>query len=860
MRRVISRLRRLLQRSARPFAPTDHALLSLSPDLFDADFYRLMYPDVAEAGIDPIAHYLTYGADEGRDPSAVFNTAYYARQMPEGDRGMNPLVHFLRHGRGQRVSPTPFFDHDAYAKRNRDVVEQGGDLFSHYARHGVHEDRVACDIFDPQRYLAENPEARQSELHALAHYLAVGDAQGAIPVHYADLGLRRADGVTIARPDDLMAAIAALPPQEAQGAVLDIIVPVYRGLDETLSCLWHVLRARDDLAVELVVVDDCSPEPELSAALQTLADSGHVTLLRNDTNQGFVKSVNRGMRLHPDRDVILLNSDTEVYSGWADRMYRTVQADRMIGTLTPLTNNGTICSYPHFPHDNPHTLELDYQTLDAIAVEVNAEAEPVPAPTGVGFAMYIRRAVLEAVGYFDEEAFGTGYGEENDFCQRAQAAGWLDMITANVVIRHLGNMSFQGQKAERVRHATAVINERYPKYDARVQRFIAADPLRPHRARLDQARMARLVGAQNVLVISHGRGGGTEQAVQEECDRMARDGISVFRMRADSPRRGRVVHFHAEAPDLPNLKALDLERDREAIIALWRELGITRVDLHHLADFGRFGAQKLHRLVQEAGLPWRYVIHDYLPVCPRINLADQHGVYCGEPGSEGCAACLKALHSEFGTVDIDWWRAENRRLLAGAEACVVPDRDVAERLTRYFPEIAIRVAPHGTATPGARAVKRRKGAEDLRVGVIGAISEIKGFTYLIDCARLIQAQKLPLTFVVVGFTKNDELAAEAGIEVAGRYSHDTLSERLETLGLDVILQPSRLPETYSYTLSAAIESGLPIVIFDIGAPQSRLRDLAVPDAHILPLTITPQQMVTHLDTMRKARSVRGHVV
>ncbi|MFD1508552.1 glycosyltransferase [Lacimonas salitolerans] len=716
-----------------------------------------------------------------------------------------------------------------------------------------------CDTILPPTgiypYLAENPEARQSELHALAHYLAVGDARGAIPVHYADLGLRRADGVTITHPDDLEAAIRALPPQDTQEVVLDVIVPVYRALDETLSCLWHVLRARDAVPFELVVVDDCSPEPELSAALQALADSGHITLLRNDTNQGFVKSVNRGMGLHPDRDVILLNSDTEVPSGWVDRLHRTVQADPLIGTLTPLTNNGTICSYPHFPHDNPHALEIDYETLDAIAAEVNAEAEPVPAPTGVGFAMYIRRAVLDEVGDFDEEAFGTGYGEENDFCQRAQAAGWLDMIAGNVVIRHLGNMSFQGQKAERVRHATAVINERYPKYDARVQRFIAADPLRPHRARIDEARMMRLEGARNVLVISHGRGGGTEQAVEEDCARMARDGISVFRMRADSPHRGRVVHFHATAPDLPNLKALDLERDRAAIIALWQRLGITRVDLHHLADFGRFGAQKLHRLLQEAGLPWRYVIHDYLPICPRINLADDRGVYCGEPDSDGCRRCLQALHSEFGTVDIDWWRAENRPLLAGAEACVVPDRDVAERLTRYFPEIAIRVAPHDAVTPGARPVARRQRSERLRVGVIGAISDIKGFAYLIDCARLVQDRNLPVTFVVVGFTKDDRLAAEAGIEVAGRYSHDTLSERLEALELDVILQPARLPETYSYTLSATIESGLPVVVFDIGAQQSRLRGLGVPDAHILPLRTTPQEMVAHLDTMRQARAV-----
>ncbi|WP_397544406.1 glycosyltransferase [Roseovarius salis] len=832
----------------------NYALLSGAHKLFDRRFYLLMNPDVAETEMDPIQHYLVYGADEGRNPSAVFNTLYYRRKMPQQERWMNPLVHFLRHGAGRGISPTPFFNHDIYASRNRDVAAVWGDLFEHYVRHGVHENRVATDIFDPQRYLAENPEARQSGMSALAHYLCVGDARGAIPMHYAGVGERRADGTCISLPPGLKAEIAALAPQGPETPVLDVIVPVYRGREETLSCIWHALRSRGEVAFELVVVDDCSPEPGLSRILQGLADSGHVTLLRNEENLGFVKSVNRGMQLHPDRDVILLNSDTEVYHGWVDRLHAAARSDKVLGTLTPLTNNGTICSYPHFAEDNPHTLEVDYETLDRIAGEANAQAAPVPAPTAVGFAMYIKREVIDEVGYFDEEAFGTGYGEENDFCQRAQAAGWLDMIATNVVIRHLGSMSFQEEKADRVRHATAVIDSRYPDYSGRVQRFLATDPLRAHRARIDMERLERLVADRNVLVISHNRGGGTEQFIQQDCARMARDGISVFRMRADSPRRDRVMHFHAEAPDLPNLRPLDFDSDRDEIVALWRRLGIQRIDIHHIADFGRHGARRLLALLEASGLPWRYCVHDYLPLCPRITLSDDVGVYCGEPDSAGCRRCLQAQHSEFGLVDIDWWRDENRRLLSGAEECVVPDRDVAERLTRYWPEIPVRVEAHDCAAPGRRPVRSRgldRGDGVLRVGIIGAISTIKGYHYVLDCARLAQQQQMPVKFVVVGYTKDDRRAAEAGMEVTGRYSHEEVFDRLEEQELDVIFVPSRLPETYSFALSYAIDSGLPIIVFDIGAPPSRLRDLKAENCHILPLETKPKGLLKLLGQMRQ---------
>lgn len=827
----------------------DYKLIAASPELFHPDFYRLMYGDVAASGVDPILHYLTYGAHEGRDPSPVFNTLYYANQMPAASQGMNPLVHFLRHGLEQEISPTPFFDHRTYAKRNRDVAEQVSDLFMHYAKYGVHENRVASDMFDPQRYLKENQDAQDSNLHGLAHYLIVGEGRGALPVHYEDIGQRKEDGVHITYPSDFVAEIKALRPQDTREAVVDVIVPVYRAFDETLSCLWHVLKARDELQFELVVVDDCSPEPELSKALLELAESGHITLLRNKTNAGFVKTVNRGMRLNTDRDVVLLNSDTEVYSGWIDRLYEQAQRDPLIGTLTPLTNNGTICSYPHFPHDNPHSLEIGYEEIDEIARTVNADVDPVPAPTGVGFAMYIKREVLEAVGYFDEEAFGTGYGEENDFCQRAQAAGWLDMITSNVFIRHLGSMSFQEQKAGRIRHAENVINTRYPKYHDRVQRFIEADPLRSHRARIDEERLLRLSRNQNILVISHGRGGGTEQATREYCDQMVNIGVSAFRMRVDIPNRDRVAHFHAAAEDLPNLPTLSIDGDCRDVIALWRRLGIDRVDIHHQADFGRFGAERLLALLEVSGIPWRYVIHDYLLICPRFSLAGANAIYCGEPDAAGCKSCLKANHSEFGIVDINRWRADNHALLQGAEACVVPDRDVGNRLQKYFPGVEFQIVPHDSVVRGQRPKNKGSKADTLRIGVIGAISELKGFSYLVDCANYCRSQNLRITFFIVGFTSNDQLAKEAGIQVTGKYNHANLQERLSELKLDAILQPVRIPETYSYTLSAAIESGLPILVFDIGAPQSRLRSQNVADAHILPMNTSPKQMADYLYTM-----------
>jgi Glycosyl transferase family 2 len=66
--------------------------------LFDPDFYLNRNPDVAATGVDPIVHYVRWGAAEDRDPSADFHTASYKARFPELATCMiNPLFHALQH-------------------------------------------------------------------------------------------------------------------------------------------------------------------------------------------------------------------------------------------------------------------------------------------------------------------------------------------------------------------------------------------------------------------------------------------------------------------------------------------------------------------------------------------------------------------------------------------------------------------------------------------------------------------------------------------------------------------------------------------------------------------------------------------
>ena len=271
--------------------------------------------------------------------------------------------------------------------------------------------------------------------------------------------------------------------------MIDVIIPVYKGLAQTRRCVESVLANAQATAFEIVAVDDASPEPAIARYLDELAAARRITLVRNDKNLGFVQSVNRGMALHPDRDVVLLNSDTEVANDWLDRLRRAMYAYPDVGTVTPFSNNATICSYPFegWAAGVPGTLGL--AALDGLFATTNA-ARTVDLPTAVGFCMCIRRACLDQVGLFDAPRFGRGYGEENDFCMRAAGAGWRNVLAGDVFVYHEGAVSFSGERLALTETAGRMLAELYPDYLRKVREFLRYDPAGTLRAAVDSARIA----------------------------------------------------------------------------------------------------------------------------------------------------------------------------------------------------------------------------------------------------------------------------------------------------------------------------------------------------------------------------------
>ncbi|QBE64813.1 glycosyltransferase family 2 protein [Pseudoduganella lutea] len=268
---------------------------------------------------------------------------------------------------------------------------------------------------------------------------------------------------------------------------VSVVIPVYRELALVQACLNSVLASlkENTTPARVVVVDDASPEPALSAWLDKQAAAGRITLLRNACNLGFIETVNRGMRELPDHDVLLLNADTQVHGNWIDRLARALYAEADIASVTPWTNNGEISSFPVMSQAAPAPDTRELAALDDTAAATTAGN--VELPSCCGFTMLIRRTVLDGVGMLDGTALVRGYGEEVDWCMRARAAGWRHLHVTNVFVAHAGTVSFRAEKTLRVAQNRSVLVARYPSYYPEFTAFKRDDPLAAARAVLRAA-------------------------------------------------------------------------------------------------------------------------------------------------------------------------------------------------------------------------------------------------------------------------------------------------------------------------------------------------------------------------------------
>ena len=612
-----------------------------------------------------------------------------------------------------------------------------------------------------------------------------------------------------------------------------VVMPVYKGRAETLDAIYRVLETRNGSAYSLLVINDAGPDDELNRILFSLSAQEKFDYHINRDNLGFTKTVNRALReLTSATDVILLNSDVFVFNDWYSRIVRHAESDRSIATITPLTNNGTICSYPLTQVNNSHTLETSPSEIDTIAARVN-KGLVIEAPTGVGFCMYIRRSAINTIGILDEINFPRGYGEENDFCWRCYLAGLKNVIATDVFVYHTGTISFDSEKKFLLESALTKLTNLYPSFISQIHLHLNLDPEHFVRQNID---IERLINNRKgcIVIMTHKIGGGIETFIKQRRTELENKGESYIVVRFHN---NSYAHIDDHELFLPNLKHFNLRTRLLDFFNTLKKLKPIRFEINSFIGISWLIENSLVNFIQSSKIPYVVYCHDYSFISQFTQLLRPDGIYDPNATTEKRVEWQRIYDSNTSESCLDSERVQlYKNFLNCAQKVISPSTSAAKIYQSVFPLKKLEVIPHRRHLVNI-AMQEKTNNSKLVIAIVGAIGPHKGDTVIRDLAKFIKDNNLPIELNIIGYAASMEIMLKNNVKISGAYIEEGEAIRkLSELKPDLIFIPSIWPETFCYVLDFALHLGIPPVVFDLGSQAERAKNLKW--STILPLSFS----------------------
>ena len=620
---------------------------------------------------------------------------------------------------------------------------------------------------------------------------------------------------------------------------IDIAIPIYNAYDYTVECIKSILKHTDLNTHTLILINDKSPDEKILPMLQKFVEENkdkNIVLLDNEENLGFVKTVNKAMK-YSKNDIILLNSDTEVTKNWIEKIEKCAYSNEYIATVTPLTNNGTICSVPNFGIDNelPSNMSLDEY---ADMIEKISKNRYPQLTTGNGFCMFIKRSVIDELGVFDDETFGKGYGEENDFCYRALDHGYINVLCDNTFIYHKGTQSFKKENLTQSRAALIdehmrLLTKKHPIYVQKTDQFIANNPLRDIQQNVyinimlyNKKKILYLVNEWKEDMVMTG---GTSLHIKDIIKKNMNENIASFVLAPDFNDLTRFkLYLYTDSiqkeifsfkTDMNQYGQINYTNNsyKEMIEKIFETFDFDMLHVHHFL-FQTFDS------IYEAkkrGIYTIITLHDLYMSCPSINMVF-NDKFCENNPKRDCSVCLKRRYGVNSNI-LENWRRTCNNVLHQFDKIIVPSKDTKQQFEKVYKDLDIEVVEHGVEVINTDDIKSVSQKSTFDIAFVGAMAPHKGSNIL--KALIKNNNNSNIRIHLFGKSEDKSLTKnKVGYINHGPYVRGMLPKLLKENNIDLVCIFATWPETYSYTLTETYMAKIPVLTFDIGAVGQRIKD------------------------------------
>lgn len=608
--------------------------------------------------------------------------------------------------------------------------------------------------------------------------------------------------------------------------MVDIIVPIYNAYKAVEECINSIIKHTDLTKNRLILINDKSTDENILGLLNSFKNqyaSLNIIVLDNEINLGFVGTVNKGMK-YSDSDVILLNSDTEVSDFWVEEMEKCAYSQDDVATVTALSNNATLASVPNGLQPNKLPDSMSFDEYANMVYSRSLRRYP-QIPTAHGFCMYIRRNALNVVGLFDQQTFGKGYGEENDFSYRCMDFGYKHLLCDSVIVYHKESQSFNEKKEQLINANMKILRKRYPLYLKNTENWCSKFPIKDI---CDNVRIGiENRDRSNILFLIHdwsnvhSNVGGTTIHCLDLISRLRNDfNIHVLAPEID------VYKLHSYFKDSEicndvglykkNVMSSFYDADyRKMLETIIDGLGITTVHVHHM--IGHYF--DVVDVCREKHVQSIITLHDFYSLCPTINLLYMNKEYCMEMKNKDCVNCLKDKMDVQNNI-VKNWQVHWGQFLQKFDQVIVPSNSTKEIIENVHTHINCEVIEHGIDLERNTALERNE-KDVFNVAFVGVMLPHKGSKVLEYFVK--HCKHRNIKFHLFGIAHSDLLKKNhSNYEYHGVYKRNELPRLLKENKIHLVCNLSIWPETYSYTLTETIACGVPVLSYNIGAVGERI--------------------------------------
>lgn len=608
----------------------------------------------------------------------------------------------------------------------------------------------------------------------------------------------------------------------------DIIIPIYNAYDCLTECIDSVIKNTDLKENRLILINDKSTDERVEKLLKEYGKKySAIKILTNDENLGFVGTVNRGMRLSKN-DVLLLNSDTVVTKNWLKKIKECAYSQPMVATVTPLSNNATLASVPKIFEDNKLPKGISIEEMGEIVERCSYNDYP-ELPTGHGFCLYIKREALNQVGYFDEESFGKGYGEENDFCFRCFDVGYRHLLCDNTYIYHKESQSFSEEKDQLRERAQKILEERYPNYENALKHWLSTRPIK-YIGNNVGFEMGQTKTKPNILCLIHDwknvdeHVGGTTLQVYDLIKKLR----NKYNFHVLAPEDG-IYKLHSywsesesiiKYPGFQEFKNYGFYNSvyKEMVEEITQNFGISAIHINHMK--GHYF--DIVDIATEKKIPFYFSVHDFYAVCPITNKLYVGQSYCGNPTEKKCRECLRNYQ---GLVQenrlIDNWHKVWSPLLSNAEMVIAPSESAKEEILLTYKDMKITAIEHGVDLERQYLDLTVDDGSSMNIAFVGVMAKHKGRDIMFDLVKKKRMKNVKIH--LFGSIQEETLGNSKYFVNHGPYNREDLPKLLKEHNIKLVCMFSIWPETYSYTLTESISAGVPVLAINLGAVGERIQ-------------------------------------